>query len=443
MPPKKKANEPSKKTDMKKKEKIIEDKTFGLKNKKGTKQQKFIKNVTQQVVHGNVKSSRLQMQEQQEKAAKKDEKKKLQEEINALFKPVQTVSKGADPKSVLCAFYKQGQCSKGDKCKFSHDLTIERKGEKRNIYEDKKDESTMESWDEATLEDVINKKHGESDKAKPKTGIICKFFLDAVESSKYGWFWECPNGPKCIYRHCLPPGFVLKKDKIKEEKEDQISIEELVETERAALGVNVTKVTLESFLKWKERKRREKQEQLIADQEKKKADYKAGKTLGISGRQMFEFNPDLILGDDDEADEGVIEREKEEDEEDAKFFEVTDDLWKSAATEVDNTGTQATADRLTTAGLVNGHNDESIKLDEAAALPPSTTESSAAAQSRLQQEETDAAIAMAVSATLNGAAGAEGGGGAGLDIDEDLFAGEDIDLIDEDLETLDLDDDES
>ena len=45
-------------------------------------------------------------------------------------------STGADPKSVLCAFFKQGQCGKGAKCKFSHDLNIGRKGEKRNIYED-------------------------------------------------------------------------------------------------------------------------------------------------------------------------------------------------------------------------------------------------------------------------------------------------------------------
>lgn len=77
MPPKKKAaNEPTKKTEQKKKEKIIEvfdglvvfsksrtfllctqicdfylvqDKTFGLKNKKGKKQQTFVKHVTQQV----------------------------------------------------------------------------------------------------------------------------------------------------------------------------------------------------------------------------------------------------------------------------------------------------------------------------------------------------------------------------------------------------------
>ncbi len=41
---------------------------------------------------------------------------------------------------------------------------------------------------------------------------ICKYFLDAVENNKYGWFWQCPNGGNnCMYRHALPPGFVLKK----------------------------------------------------------------------------------------------------------------------------------------------------------------------------------------------------------------------------------------
>ena len=31
---------------------------------------------------------------------------------------------------------------------------------------------TMEDWDEDKLEEVVNKKHGESDKAKPKTSIV-------------------------------------------------------------------------------------------------------------------------------------------------------------------------------------------------------------------------------------------------------------------------------
>ena len=50
---------------------------------------------------------------------------------------------GADPKSVLCAFFKAGQCGKGDKCKFSHDLALGRKGEKRSIYDSEKDKESM------------------------------------------------------------------------------------------------------------------------------------------------------------------------------------------------------------------------------------------------------------------------------------------------------------
>lgn len=48
MPPKKEAG-PNKKVLEKKKEKIIEDKTFGLKNKKGAKTQKFVQQVQNQV----------------------------------------------------------------------------------------------------------------------------------------------------------------------------------------------------------------------------------------------------------------------------------------------------------------------------------------------------------------------------------------------------------
>ncbi|XP_076452480.1 zinc finger CCCH domain-containing protein 15-like [Babylonia areolata] len=424
MPPKGKKNEPSKKTQDKAKEKVIEDKTFGLKNKKGTKQQKFIKTVTQQVKQGNQKASKLEQQQREEREKKKDEKKKLQDELNTLFKPVQTVGKGTDPKSVLCAFFKQGQCSKGDKCKFSHDLTIERKSEKRSVYEDVRNEDSMDNWDEEKLNEVINKKHGETEKSKPKTAIICKHFLEAVENSKYGWFWTCPNGDKCFYRHALPPGFVLKKDQKKEEKAEEISLEDLIERERAALGHNVTRITLETFLAWKQRKRKEKVDAMKAEQDKKKADFKAGKMLGISGRQMFEFNPELITGDDDDDDEGAEAGVyvKEEDEDDSgPVKEINLDYFTEQASEVDTTGTQATADRWQQSG-------EAGKLDEAAAIASPVDPATQA------QIETDAAIAMAVSATVNGEIAAD------MPIDEDLFAGDDIDLVEEDLETLDLDD---
>lgn len=56
---------------------------------------------------------------------------------------------------MLCQYFKQGHCEKGKKCKFSHDPAVERKGEKKSLYQDtreqeneekKKDE--MAEWDE-------------------------------------------------------------------------------------------------------------------------------------------------------------------------------------------------------------------------------------------------------------------------------------------------------
>lgn len=61
---------------------------------------------------------------------------------------VQKVPFGVDPKTVVCTFYKQGNCEKGKKCKFSHDLSVERKGEKKNLYQD-----TREGEDEAKKKD--------------------------------------------------------------------------------------------------------------------------------------------------------------------------------------------------------------------------------------------------------------------------------------------------
>lgn len=34
---------------------------------------------------------------------------------------------------------------------------------------------TMENWDEKKLEEVVNKKHGEAEKKKAKTQIVCVF----------------------------------------------------------------------------------------------------------------------------------------------------------------------------------------------------------------------------------------------------------------------------
>jgi len=78
----------------------------------------------------------------------KAEKEKEQAEMHGLFRPVQQtqkISAGADPKSVLCLFFKQGSCSKGDKCKFSHDMSLENKAEKRSMYVDSRDSEDLEA----------------------------------------------------------------------------------------------------------------------------------------------------------------------------------------------------------------------------------------------------------------------------------------------------------
>lgn len=97
----------------------------------------------------------------------------------------------------------------------------------------------MDNWDTAKLESVVASKHASSNGNNP-TAIVCKFFLEALEERKYGWFWGCPNGgDRCKYRHALPPGYVLKlretdEEKLRrleDEKENQITLEEFLEKE--------------------------------------------------------------------------------------------------------------------------------------------------------------------------------------------------------------------
>lgn len=226
---------------------------------------------------------------------------------------------GVDPKTVVCAFFKSGQCQKGDKCKFSHDLAQERKSTKINLYEDRRNDEignegedggsaiatvdNMKDWDQSKLELVVQRKHKNP---KTTTDIVCRFFLEAIEKQSYGWFWECPNGgDNCKYRHALPPGFVLKFAKKEERKagdvEEQISLEEFLEIERYRIEKR-TPVTAESFLKWKsDRKAKQEAEDRVREREKE-AQIKAGKMLHASGRDLFTYNPDMFMvADDDEA----------------------------------------------------------------------------------------------------------------------------------------------
>ena len=67
-----------------------QDKTFGLKNKKGNKNQKYIAQVEKQIKSGG---DPLQKKKEEERAAEKKKKEaalKLEEEQKALFRPVMT-----------------------------------------------------------------------------------------------------------------------------------------------------------------------------------------------------------------------------------------------------------------------------------------------------------------------------------------------------------------
>lgn len=80
------------------------------------------------------------------------------------------------------------------------------------------------------------------------------------------------------------------QDKKKEDKKDEISLEELIERERAALGPKQTKVTLESFLAWKKRKLREKELAKNKETDRKKAEFKAGKSVGVMTFKNLDYS---------------------------------------------------------------------------------------------------------------------------------------------------------
>ncbi|XP_061366650.1 zinc finger CCCH domain-containing protein 11-like [Gastrolobium bilobum] len=298
MPPK----QPSK-ADLAKKQKTVEDKTFGLKNKNKSKNvQKYVQNL-QQSVQAKPDASKLAAKKKKEEEMAKDK------ELNDLFKIAVSQPKvpvGVDPKSILCEFFKVGQCVKGFKCKFSHDLNVQRKGEKIDIYSDKRDEETMEDWDQETLEKVVESKKTEYNQNKP-TDIVCKYFLEAVEKKQYGWFWACPNGGKnCHYRHALPPGYVLKSQMkaLLEEESEKITIEEEIENQRAKV-TTTTPMTPELFMQWKTKKIEERDANLAAQQADR------AKNDRMSGRELFLSDASWFVDDDEAYDK--YQREPESD----------------------------------------------------------------------------------------------------------------------------------
>src|ERR1700761_7476819 len=158
----------------------------------------------------------------------------------------------------------------------------------------------MPNWDEEKLQKVIMSKHGNP---RTTTDKVCKYFIEAVENSKYGWFWTCPNGgEKCMYKHSLPPGFKLKtKEQRAAEKAmmdksplNTLTLEDWLENERHKLTGTLTPVNPETFAEWKKKRL-----------DKKAAEEEARKMKEATGRAMFERGDWQVSEDEDDEDDGT------------------------------------------------------------------------------------------------------------------------------------------
>lgn len=155
----------------------------------------------------------------------------------------------------------------------------------------------------------------------------------------------------------------------KKDDEEEVSLELLIEKERASLGSKTTKVTLETFLAWKARKLQEKKDEKKKSEEKKMKDYKLGFMNGLTGRDIFTFNPDLITNDDEDAQADIDYRRREGEEEEDELIikqcrELNPEYFAAQAVEADGTGTVATDDRFSYLdGLIEKENErlKSIK----------------------------------------------------------------------------------
>ncbi|KAH8740935.1 hypothetical protein FG386_002481 [Cryptosporidium ryanae] len=254
------------------KQKIIEDKTFGLKNKNKSKSvQKYIKSVTSQI--NNSKGGQAN-QELRAAQAKEEKKKQAQQQalLAALFKGTENIKKVSteDAKRV--------------------DPTTIKAEQKIDLYIDQRDQKHNSSSKKAA---PIN-----TEPAVFSTDIICKHFLSAVEKKQYGWFWVCPEGgDACKYRHCLPKGYVIKEiesDNDLNLGDEEETLEERIERERLELPGPGTPVTFETFMEWKKKKEKE-------EEEKAKAEAARLGKQQMSGRDLFVYDPSLFVDDEDAA----------------------------------------------------------------------------------------------------------------------------------------------
>ncbi|SJK86399.1 Zinc finger CCCH domain-containing protein 11 [Babesia microti strain RI] len=257
MPPKQ--DNANQKSLEKAKQKILEDKTFGLKNKNKSKAvQKHIKGLQQQIT-GKPAPDSAKWQSQLHK--EKEEKKKQEQHkalIQSLFrdtKDIKNLSKNA--------------------AKQTYDPKKSRMDQKIDYYIDQR----LQKQSDSSM----------STELSFETDIVCKHFTEAIKSNKYGWFWVCPNGgDDCKYRHSLPKDYVFPDEQEVVEEVNE-TLEDKIDRERHELVTNGELLTLDVFLRWKEGKSSGKDDSA---------------TKLTTGKDLYILDPSLFM-DDDKAVDGL------------------------------------------------------------------------------------------------------------------------------------------
>ena len=272
-----------------------------MKNKnKSKKIQKFLANQG-----GGGRDGMSKNQEQDELYKEKKEKLKREQaarEMALLFKQAPKSKSEIAREKVAASVKRQAKSAK-----------IDLYADPRKAEKDARAAETSDEWDEAKLRQVIGTKAVGKDAKFTSTDIVCKHFLTAVEKGLYGWFWKCQDGASCKYKHNLPPGFVLKKRKAYGEEDsdgedDGPSLEEIIEESRAKLTGEGTPVTLETFMAWKKKKLEQKAAKVVEEKEealkaKKLTKQERSLGVGLSGKDLFAFKPEMFQDDEGAADD--------------------------------------------------------------------------------------------------------------------------------------------
>lgn len=127
-----------------------------------------------------------------------------------------------------------------------------------------------------------------------------------------------------------------KKDE-EAEKAKEISLEDFLEVERHKLPKDsLTPVTKESFAKWKETRMNKKEAEQEALQKTKAAQASAGKAAGMSGRDLFTYNPLLLEENEYDSEGGDEDDDWDMDKWRAKAMEERDEAERKRMAALEN-----------------------------------------------------------------------------------------------------------